>query len=191
MSFTPGTSTDSEIATGVLSDSLTPMAASDSPTPPLRVSDVQCRLRNTAVQRDIDLPMIAFIGNQSAGKSSLIESISGITLPRSQGTCTRCPTECKLTQADTPWTCAVKLHFITDESGSPVKATNITFGDAIFNKAHVEERIRRAQLACETDLENQGAHHLAKQYDPKGKRTVAGVLTQPDRIPQGEEESWI
>ncbi|KAI6001270.1 P-loop containing nucleoside triphosphate hydrolase protein [Pisolithus albus] len=285
MSFTPGTSTDSEIATSVFSDSLPSadtnggVGLSDPATASQRraMLDLINRLRNTGVQRDIDLPMIAVIGNQSAGKSSLIESISGITLPRSQGTCTRCPTECKLTQADTPWTCVVKLHFITDERGSPVKATNITFGDAIFNKAHVEERIRRAQrailnpntdykkllegyqitsganevsfsrnyvsleisgreladlsfvdlpgliasvgragdandidlvknlvtsyiekpsclilltVACETDFENQGAHHLAKQYDPKGKRTV-GVLTKPDRIPQGEEESWI
>ena len=37
----------------------------------------------------MDLPMIAVIGSQSAGKSSLIESISGITLPRAAGTCTR------------------------------------------------------------------------------------------------------
>jgi ABC-type polysaccharide/polyol phosphate transport system ATPase subunit len=43
----------------------------------------------TSVQMDMDLPMIAVIGSQSAGKSSLIESISGITLPRSAGTCTR------------------------------------------------------------------------------------------------------
>ena len=41
------------------------------------------------VEADIDLPMIAVIGSQSAGKSSLIESISGITLPRAAGTCTR------------------------------------------------------------------------------------------------------
>ena len=44
---------------------------------------------NTSVQIDIDLPQIAVIGSQSAGKSSLIESISGITLPRAAGTCTR------------------------------------------------------------------------------------------------------
>jgi hypothetical protein len=42
-----------------------------------------------SVGADIDLPMIAVIGSQSAGKSSLIESISGITLPRAAGTCTR------------------------------------------------------------------------------------------------------
>ena len=37
------------------------------------------------VQVDIDLPQIAVIGSQSAGKSSLIESISGVTLPRAAG----------------------------------------------------------------------------------------------------------
>ena len=41
------------------------------------------------MQVDIDLPQIAVIGSQSAGKSSLIEAISGITLPRAAGTCTR------------------------------------------------------------------------------------------------------
>jgi len=45
-------------------------------------------------------------------------------------------------------------------------------------------------VACETDFENQGAHHLAKQYDPEGKRTI-GVLTKPDRIPTGEEDRWM
>lgn len=42
-----------------------------------------------SVQADVDIPQIAVIGAQSAGKSSLIESISGITLPRAAGTCTR------------------------------------------------------------------------------------------------------
>jgi hypothetical protein len=37
------------------------------------------------VQVDLDLPQIAVIGSQSAGKSSLIESISGVTLPRAAG----------------------------------------------------------------------------------------------------------
>lgn len=51
--------------------------------------DLVNRLHSTGVQVDIDLPQIAVIGSQSAGKSSLIESISGITLPRAAGTCTR------------------------------------------------------------------------------------------------------
>jgi ABC-type polysaccharide/polyol phosphate transport system ATPase subunit len=38
---------------------------------------------------DLDIPAIGVLGSQSAGKSSLIEAISGITLPRAAGTCTR------------------------------------------------------------------------------------------------------
>lgn len=42
-----------------------------------------------SVQSYMDLPTITVIGSQSAGKSSLIESFSGVTLPRASGTCTR------------------------------------------------------------------------------------------------------
>jgi hypothetical protein len=60
------------------------------------------------------------------------------------------------------------------------------------------------------DFENQGAHSLAKKYDPEGTRTIGtqllhlfkstqslirsfalGVLTKPDRIPAGEEPNWL
>jgi len=245
-----------------------------------KMLDLINRLHTTGVQMDMDLPMIAVIGSQSAGKSSLIESISGITLPRSAGTCTRCPTECKLSHSEAAWKCIVKLHIITDASGQPCDVKNTPFGPPITNKTDVEDRIRRAQrailnpsinpdkflydselddqkpedaelsfsknsisleisgkdvadlsfvdlpgliasvgstgkdrdidlvkalvtsyikkpscvilltVACETDFENQGAHHLAKQYDPEGKRIV-GVLTKPDRIPAGEENRWL
>lgn len=243
-----------------------------------KMLDLINRLHTTGVQTDMDLPMIAVIGSQSAGKSSLIESISGITLPRSAGTCTRCPTECKLSRSEGAWKCIVKLHITTGPTGQPCDVVNIPFGSAITDKADVEDRIRRAQRAilnpsinsqkflheledqtdeqaelsfskncvsleisgkdvadlsfvdlpgliasvgsagkagdidlvkglvtsyiekpscvilltvtCETDFENQGAHHLTKQHDPEGKRTV-GVLTKPDRIPTGEESTWL
>lgn len=239
--------------------------------------DLINKLHSTGVQVDIDLPQIAVIGNQSAGKSSLIEAISGITLPRAAGTCTRCPTECRLSHSQNSWKCIVSLRFITDEKGQPLgQARNEKFGSIITDKVEVEDRIRRAQrailnpsrpwqtflqgeddgvepelsfsmncvslqisgpniadlsfcdlpglianvrgggnasdiqlveslvasyikkpsciilltVACETDFENQGAHRLAMEHDPQGKRTI-GVLTKPDRIPHGEEESWI
>ncbi|KAF8514308.1 P-loop containing nucleoside triphosphate hydrolase protein [Gautieria morchelliformis] len=237
------------------------------------------KLHSLGVQFDIDVPRIVVVGSQSAGKSSLIESFSGITLPRSSGTCTRCPTECVLVHSDQPWECLVSLQFLTDESGRPLEQVrNVPFGAPLRNPADVEERVRRAQkaalnpnvdsqkflendssvptitsalnfttncvtlkiegpdlidlsfcdlpgliasvseggrdddvekvaelvssyiskqsciilltVACETDFETQGAHRLAKQYDPKGTRTI-GVLTKPDRISPGEEGRWI
>ncbi|KAJ7587407.1 P-loop containing nucleoside triphosphate hydrolase protein [Mycena floridula] len=239
-----------------------------------RMLDLVNRLHSTGVQVDIDLPQIAVVGSQSAGKSSLIESISGITLPRASGTCTRCPTECRLSRSDEPWKCIVSLRRITDPQGQTLgQVRNESFGNVIYDKADVEDRIRRAQrailnpstpankflsgddedpanpeltftpnyislqisgpdvadlsfcdlpgliasgnetdiklirslvssyiskpscvilltVACETDFQNQGAQQLAKEHDPHGKRTI-GVLTKPDRIPSGDEETWL
>lgn len=55
----------------------------------------------------------------------------------------RCPTECRLVNTDTSWTCIVKLYFMTNEGRPRI----IPFGDVITAKADVEERIRRAQRA--------------------------------------------
>ncbi|EKM53567.1 uncharacterized protein PHACADRAFT_197992 [Phanerochaete carnosa HHB-10118-sp] len=113
-----------------------------------KMLDLINRLHATGVQADMDLPLISVIGSQSAGKSSLIESISGIKLPRASGTCTRCPTECRLSSSDNPWQCIVSLRFITDDRGQALgQARNEQFGDVIKDKSRVEERIRRAQRA--------------------------------------------
>ncbi|KAI0067582.1 hypothetical protein BV25DRAFT_835648 [Artomyces pyxidatus] len=110
--------------------------------------DLMNELHSTGVQMDLDLPQIAVIGQQSAGKSSLIEAISGVKLPRASGTCTRCPTECRLTHASEPWTCTVFLHFTTDEHGKRLsKVRHEQFGPIITDPDDVEERHRRAQLA--------------------------------------------
>lgn len=60
----------------------------------------------------------------------------------------RCPTECRLSRKDQPWTCVISLSFILDENGQKLgKLRKEQFGDPIFDKAEVEERIRRAQRA--------------------------------------------
>jgi hypothetical protein len=57
--------------------------------------------------------VLTLVGEQSTGKSSVIEAISGIKTPRSTGTCTRCPIFVKLeTPSDCrqPWTARVSLR---------------------------------------------------------------------------------
>ncbi|XP_030477415.2 dynamin-related protein 4C-like [Syzygium oleosum] len=50
------------------------------------------RLRNLQVMKEgIQLPTIVVVGDQSSGKSSVLESLAGINLPRGQGICTRVP----------------------------------------------------------------------------------------------------
>uniref|UniRef100_UPI00398E690E interferon-induced GTP-binding protein Mx1-like n=1 Tax=Pristiophorus japonicus TaxID=55135 RepID=UPI00398E690E len=56
-------------------------------------------LRALGVDQDLSLPAIAVIGDQSSGKSSVLEALSGIALPRGSGIVTRCPLELKLKKA--------------------------------------------------------------------------------------------
>ena len=67
-------------------------------------------LRHLGVEDlDLPLPKIVVVGDQSTGKSSLIEGISEIKVPRSAGTCTRCPLEINITESSARWTCTVSL----------------------------------------------------------------------------------
>ncbi|NXG80846.1 MX protein, partial [Baryphthengus martii] len=53
-------------------------------------------LRALGIEKDLALPAIAVIGDQSSGKSSVLEALSGIALPRGNGIVTRCPLELKM-----------------------------------------------------------------------------------------------
>ncbi|KAK7117632.1 hypothetical protein R3I94_023005 [Phoxinus phoxinus] len=53
-------------------------------------------LRSVGIQKDMALPTIAVIGDQSSGKSSVLEALSGVALPRGSGIVTRCPLELRL-----------------------------------------------------------------------------------------------
>ncbi|KAF3451345.1 hypothetical protein FNV43_RR07440 [Rhamnella rubrinervis] len=54
--------------------------------------DAVDRLRELMVMEEgIELPTIVVVGDQSSGKSSVLESLAGISLPRGQGICTRVP----------------------------------------------------------------------------------------------------
>ncbi|KAA1470484.1 P-loop containing nucleoside triphosphate hydrolase protein [Dentipellis sp. KUC8613] len=111
-------------------------------------------LQGTGVRSDIDIPTIAVVGNQSSGKSSMIRAISGVTMPRDPGLCTRVPLECHLLHSEnTEWSCKVTLRFFTDSAGNTYSpALNVPFGEPLTEAERhlVEDRIRRAQLSILT-----------------------------------------
>jgi hypothetical protein len=60
----------------------------------------------------------------------------------------RCPTECQLSRSNEPWRCVVSLRILKDEDGAELaQPYEIEFGDPIFDKPLVTDRIRRAQCA--------------------------------------------
>ncbi|KAH0834801.1 P-loop containing nucleoside triphosphate hydrolase protein [Lanmaoa asiatica] len=110
----------------------------------------------------IDLPSIVVIGGQSAGKSSLVEAVSGVNVPRDSGTCTRCPMECTMSSNATTWSCTIKLRFDYDSSGhSASQSKEVAFGSTITNKNEVDVWLRRAQAAIlNPDLAPERFHRM-------------------------------
>ncbi|KAK1227834.1 hypothetical protein PQX77_009147 [Marasmius sp. AFHP31] len=96
---------------------------------------------------EFNLPKIAVIGGQSSGKSSLVEAISKITVPRDDGTCTRCPMECTTSTAST-WSCDIYLRENYDANGNNLsKPRRSDFKSGITSPGELELWIRRAQAA--------------------------------------------
>ncbi|CAH8388319.1 unnamed protein product [Eruca vesicaria subsp. sativa] len=65
--------------------------------------DTVDRLRNLNVMKEgIQLPTIVVVGDQSSGKSSVLESLAGISLPRGYEICTRVPLVMRLQRSSSP-----------------------------------------------------------------------------------------
>jgi GTP-binding protein EngB required for normal cell division len=84
-------------------------------------------------QEGIQLPTIVVVGDQSSGKSSVLESLAGISLPRGQGICTRVPLIMRL-QGDPDATQPV-LHLEYQNKTMPTTERDIT---AAINMATAE-----------------------------------------------------
>lgn len=89
-------------------------------------------LRSLGVEQDLALPAIAVIGDQSSGKSSVLEALSGVALPRGSGIVTRCPLELKMKRKKDgeEWYGKIKYNKHEEEIEDP---------------ADVEDKIREAQ----------------------------------------------
>ncbi|KAM6419657.1 interferon-induced GTP-binding protein Mx1 isoform 2-T2 [Pluvialis apricaria] len=89
-------------------------------------------LRALGIEKDLALPAIAVIGDQSSGKSSVLEALSGIALPRGNGIVTRCPLELKLKRIPAAQAWKGKMCY---------RNTSVELQDA----SEVEKAIREAQ----------------------------------------------
>ncbi|XP_067672963.1 interferon-induced GTP-binding protein Mx1-like [Haliotis asinina] len=99
--------------------------------------DLVDRLRGYGLDRDINLPAVAVIGDQSAGKSSVLEAISGVQLPRGTGIVTRCPLEMRMKHSEDEDTWEGKIMY-KDKHDVPHVAV-------ILNRESVGDLVRKAQ----------------------------------------------
>ncbi|XP_064008625.1 interferon-induced GTP-binding protein Mx-like [Pogoniulus pusillus] len=203
-------------------------------------------LRSLGIEKDLSLPAIAVIGDQSSGKSSVLEALSGVALPRGNGIVTRCPLELKLKRgaACQAWKGKISYHNISKElqnasevDGAIRAAQDIVAGPggAISGEMisleicspHVpdltlidlpgiarvpvgnqpkdiglqiktllkktigcKETLNLVVVPCNVDIATIEALKMAQEVDPSGERTL-GILTKPDLVDKGTEESVI
>jgi GTPase SAR1 family protein len=109
-----------------------------------KLNEIIKYLRECGTEKVVDLPKIVVVGNQSAGKSSLIEAISLIKMPRLvNGTCTRCPMEVILNKAPPEtWSCSISLR--TEERDGSMEASLFA---VTKDPNEVTLLLRQAQLA--------------------------------------------
>ena len=145
------------------------------------INDALGKLQTLGIQHVASLPELVLVGDQSAGKSSLMSALAGLNLPQSHGTCTRCPVHIRLSRA-TEWCCRISLQIdyayspgserITKRdvtSGKPfppwVRQTRVVkdFKTVREKMDSVEEVLRWAQLAI---LNPGQSHELYVPRDP-------------------------
>lgn len=117
-------------------------------------------MRQIGIERELALPSIAVVGDQSSGKSSVLEALSGVALPRGSGTLctptiyciyillltleqasilmfpsgivTRCPLELKLRKrsSGSDWTAVISYN---------------DFQETFYDPTQVESYVRRGE----------------------------------------------
>ncbi|KFY74270.1 hypothetical protein V499_05692 [Pseudogymnoascus sp. VKM F-103] len=123
-------------------------------------------IRGMGVDYLVDLPQLVLVGDQSAGKSSLMGALTEIHLPQDSGCCTRCPTHIKTGHAET-WSCKISLHlsynYAPRDPNRPIQANEVTKNNpfppwkempmvtkefvVITDKSELEDALRWAQIA--------------------------------------------
>ncbi|MCI42466.1 dynamin-related protein 4C-like, partial [Trifolium medium] len=91
------------------------------------VLDALENLRRLNIAKEgIQLPTIVVVGDQSSGKSSVLESLAGISLPRGQGICTRVPLVMRLQNHPLPYP-----ELVLEYNGNHVSTDEENVSDAI------------------------------------------------------------
>jgi GTP-binding protein EngB required for normal cell division len=108
--------------------------------------DIIDTLRSRGINRYVDLPEIIVCGDQSAGKSSVLEAISGLSFPTKDNLCTRFATELVL-RRDATARVKASIHPGPDRSPEEVERLNEFHLDIDIAHPNVANLVERAKEA--------------------------------------------
>ncbi|KAJ8117818.1 hypothetical protein OPT61_g1076 [Boeremia exigua] len=103
------------------------------------------RLRSQGIDHYVSLPQIIVCGDQSSGKSSVLEAISGVSFPVKSNLCTRFPTELVLRK--TPHI-GVTVSIVPDHSHNEAERTSLSnFQETLDSFQELPDLIENAKKA--------------------------------------------
>lgn len=160
-------------------------------------NDTLGELQSLGISHDVPLPELVLVGDQSAGKSSVMSGLANLDLPRSEGTCTRCPLHIRVSR-NSDWSCRVSLskeYRYDPPRDRSISETDVTEQDPFFpwrklsanqifefktvhDKGEIEDVLRWAQVAI---LNDDQRHEL---YIPG-----LGAIAQQTDINQAAKET--
>lgn len=115
--------------------------------------DMIDRLRDLNIQQFVALPQLVVVGDQSSGKSSVLEAVMEFPLPRDSGLCTRFATNITFHRSPTT---SVSVSIIPGPSCPPLRA------DALRRyKKNLKSLDDETFIAV---LEEVGSHHPPRSY---------------------------
>ncbi|KAK6080929.1 fungal specific transcription factor domain-containing protein [Seiridium cupressi] len=113
--------------------------------------DIIDTLRSQGASRYIDLPQIIVCGDQSSGKSSVLEAISGVDFPTKDGLCTRFATELVLRRSDND---EIRIYIIPGPTRTEKEKAKLSKFRLTTDSGPVGNAIDQAQSAMEDAGDN-------------------------------------
>jgi hypothetical protein len=95
------------------------------------IMDEVDRLREAGVDQLVELPQIVVVGDQSAGKSSVLEALTEVDFPRASTKCTRFATQIKLRHSNDK---SFSANIIPDSSCTPAEKERLAQFPQSFGK---------------------------------------------------------
>ncbi|KAI0428442.1 dynamin family protein [Xylaria sp. FL1042] len=153
-------------------------------------------LQQLGVSHITELPELVLVGDQSAGKSSLMSGLARVDLPRSAGVGTRCPLHIRLIDSTNDhWSCTVALQIDYDfEPKGKIKKSDVTptnqfppwvkkshrdikIFKTIFEPGEIEDVLRWAQVAILNPRNDHGLYIPGDGAVAKGTALADATLT--------------
>ncbi|PHH75692.1 hypothetical protein CDD80_2181 [Ophiocordyceps camponoti-rufipedis] len=130
------------------------------------------KLRELNVGSLVPLPQLVVVGDQSSGKSSVLESITGFSFPQDVGLCTRYATQISCVRG-------------------PVKSVGIS----IIPRPDADDKLKAKLLGFHRELSELSGENLAAVFEEAnaamGIRMVkAGKSEKSEDLPQGDDSAF-